>query len=82
MNIMLFATSTRMPHPLGMLIIIMFLFFVGGFHLRLLLCIQNCKMSIFTELPFVVNLFFHCNILDFFDVSFPLIYRSLTMRSG
>jgi hypothetical protein len=47
-----------------------------------LLCIQNYKMSIFIELSFVVYLFFHCNISSFSNDSFPLICRSLTMRSG
>jgi hypothetical protein len=46
------------------------------------LCIQDCKTSIFTELPFVVYLLLCCNISNFFYDSFPLICRSLTMKSG
>jgi hypothetical protein len=46
------------------------------------LCIQNYKMSIFTELPFVVYLLLCCNISHMFDDSFPLICRSLMMKSG
>jgi hypothetical protein len=121
MNIRLFATSTKMPHPLGMLTIIMLYFIVGGFHLGLLLrqvstslaiglifgifvldnakvsrsmwvlllwtsydflCIQNYKMSIFTQVPCVVYLLFHCNISYFFDVFIFLLCKSLMMRSG
>jgi hypothetical protein len=46
------------------------------------LCIQNYKMSIFTQLSFVVYLFLHCNISKKINDSFPLICKSLTMKSG
>ncbi len=46
------------------------------------MCIQNCKMSIFIELSFVVYLFLCCNISSFSNDYFPLICRSLMMKGG
>jgi hypothetical protein len=102
MNTRFFATSLRIPHPLGMLIVTMLLFIVGGFHLGLLLrhvsmsltinltfgifvsnkgevswsmwilllwtsydflflmWIQNCKMFVFTQVPFAIYLLLCC----------------------
>jgi hypothetical protein len=39
-------------------------------------------LSIFIKLSFVIYLFLRCNISNFFDDSFPLIYISLTMKNG
>jgi hypothetical protein len=47
-----------------------------------ILCIQNNKMSVFIKFSFVVYLFLRYNISNIFDDSFPLIYKSLTMKNG
>jgi len=46
MSTRFFATSARMPHPLGKLIIIMFYFIVGGFHLGLFLRQVSMRLAI------------------------------------
>jgi hypothetical protein len=46
MSIRLFATNTRMPNPLGMLIVILFSFVLGGFHLGLLLKQMSMSLAI------------------------------------
>jgi hypothetical protein len=50
MSTSLFATSTRMPNPLGMLIVIMLSFVLSGFHLGLFL--RQMSMSLAIGLTF------------------------------
>jgi len=43
---------------------------------------MHYKMFIFIELSFVVYMLLRCNISNFSNDSFPLICKSLTIKSG
>jgi hypothetical protein len=64
MRIRLFAISTRMPHPLGMLMVIILLFVVSGFHLGLFL--RQVSMSL------TIGLAFGIFVLDNGEVSWSM----------
>jgi hypothetical protein len=73
MSTRFFAISARMPHPLGKLIIIMFYFIVGGFHLGLFL--RQVSTSLVIGLTFGIFMLhngrFH-GPCEYFFCEFPM----------